>query len=156
MNVKYLEVYSINYDFQPMMSYTAKMLWAQLKFPPPDTLKVGSFVSLVSTNRDLTIPTQRLQVYDIIGTRVLLTTNRGLTSEMEDVKQFVPSLQRTKTGRWHPWHHDEQWGYATRDHRLLVAPKADAPPGFEHTFTAADRYTTWDYGRGEPIAYLVI
>jgi hypothetical protein len=131
-----VEIYSINYDFLQTIPYAQKVLWVQLKYQAPPSLRIGDFVRIVSADRHFTPPSEDLKVIDVVGTRVALTSRITDISTCEIPTQFGPG--RKRVGRWHPWSHSWHFGYATRD--MSAQPYADRG---------------WMFGNGDPISYLV-
>ena len=132
-----VEIYSINYDFLQTIPYSQKVLWVQLRYPAPASLRIGDKVHIVSTDSYFNPPSDMLRVVDIVGTRVSLTSN---TRDVYACNPPCPFGDGTKrVGRWHPWSHSYgTWGYQTRD-------VSDFPYA----------YRQWTYGNGVPISYLV-
>jgi hypothetical protein len=142
-----LEVYSVNYDFMPTIINSAKTLWVDLKFPPTDSgLKIGTNVRLVSSNPNLKVPDDIIQVLDIVGTRVVLTTvNRNVKTSYESVPKYTPTMNINlgpSKEAWHPTKHSQgTWGYSTRKYN------------WNHTINNPN--TNWLFGQGDPIAFLL-
>lgn len=126
-------VYSLNYDFLPAYAYGVKCLWADLRWPAPENLKIGQVVTFVSSCKDLVIPRDVVfRIKDIVGSRIVL----DCTDPYEAIKMltyFIPKDDIPKS--WVPLDHGPQWGYATRD-------LANQNP-------AANR--NWTYGNGKSV-----
>lgn len=130
-------IYSINYDFMPTIPYSQKVLWVQLRYPAPPSLRVGNMVQIISTDQNFTPPSDILQVIDIIGTRVALSSRYDNICSPAPCPPFSPG--RKREGSWHPWSHSYgTWGYETRD-------VSDSPYA----------YRSWLYGNGRSVSYLV-
>lgn len=133
------------YDFIPTSHQARKVFWIQLRNPPPHSLKFGTLVNLESLDKNLGLPSQSLQVVDIIGTRVVLEPmivdgqqNEGPT--YNTVKAFIPGNQKLKIGgslnnKWHPLKHGEHWAYTLKDWTDTL-----------HTAR------NWTFGSGEAVA----
>ena len=87
-------IYSINYDFSPMVPYAKKSLWIQTKFPV-STFRIGMATRIVSTDPNFVPPKVPLRLVDVVGTRVVL-------------ESLDPRM-------WSSLSHGEHWGYQTRD-----------------------------------------
>lgn len=123
------DVFSVNYDFSPMIPYAAQNLWIQLRWPM--SLPIGTRVRLVSIDPNFTPPPKDLRVVDVIGTRVCLeTADRSALSRGYGTS--VGMKHAPEGGALSPW------GYQTRNVSSVGHP---------------DR--NWTYGNGRPIAYLV-
>ena len=78
MTTRFLEIYSINYDYIPSQLESPKMLWVTLKYPPPKDFKVDTIVRLhlkpgvgIHTS-SISELNSTFSVNDIIGLRVML------------------------------------------------------------------------------------
>jgi len=132
-----VKVYSLNYDFLPCIAYGEKCLWADLRWPVPENLKIGRQVILSSSSKYLVIPkTGNFRVKDIVGTRVVLDCEDD-SAAVSVLTYFVPKDDIPKA--WVPLDHGPQWGYATRD-------LANSNP-------AANR--NWTYGNGESVLHMI-
>jgi len=136
-NFRSIPIYSINYDFNPTIPYSQKVLWTQLKYPSPTSLRIGSTVKIISSDPNFVPPPVILKVIDVVGTRVALETcERNTYTPSSCIKPFVRGPPRDQP--WYSWDHAPHWGYATRD--VSACPYADR---------------NWVYGNGGPVAYLV-
>lgn len=106
------DVYSINYDFIPNYNGQAKCLWIDLRYPP-ENLKIGQHILLKSMNRNFVPPPENLIVKDIVGTKIVLTTDLIPRPSEHQLKLFLPKNDVT---HWIPLDHGPQWGYSTRNH----------------------------------------
>jgi hypothetical protein len=132
-----LSVYSINYDFMPTLHNKPTSLWIDLKFPASDSsLQIGDRIILASKDPNFVPPPGKLKVIDIIGTRVILTSDVPLKSS-RPVHAFRAKNDYPENV-WSPLDHGGHWGNATRDMKAL--------PGTDRN---------WTYGEGEPIAILI-
>jgi hypothetical protein len=135
-----IPIFSINYDFVPSSTYREKMLWVVTDFVPQD-LKVGQFVRLVSDNGHLQFPHEYLQIEDIEGKRIVLSSKlvpRRIIRAGGNLRYYTTlSEGKGLSTQWNPLSHGGQWGYATRDWDNL--------PGI---------YRNWQYGYGRAIATL--
>lgn len=127
------KVYSLNYDFVPTIAYADRCFWADLKWPAPESLQVGTVIKFTSETPDLVMPRGKFHVTDIIGSRIVITATVPMDST-NLIKYFRQKLDR-KT--WSPLDHGpaQGWGNATRN-------MADPNP-------TADR--NWTYGTGDPV-----
>jgi hypothetical protein len=148
------EVNSVYYDFLPMTQAARKSFWVQTKFPP-EGLEIGMPVTLKSRDPDLRFPQEQFIVVDVVGIRIVLQPaeqifnpsalnpfaltafraeqNKGSNFAARDVAPFS-STQET----WFPWNRDWHFGHSTKYH---VHYRAKPRPWF-------------DFGSGEPVAYL--
>jgi len=135
--VNRVEIFSINYDFLQSVPFSQKVLWVQLRYPAPPSLRMGELVRIVSSDRDFNPPSEDLKVLDIIGTRVALTSRiSSIYTRCPPTPPFASGVPRND--RWHPWDHGWHFGNATRD-------MSDQPYS----------YRQWLYGNGQSISYLV-
>lgn len=130
-------IFSINYDFMQTVPYAKKVLWVQLRYSAPTSLRIGSMVNIISQDGHLNTPSDQLRVIDIVGTRIALDTQSSFSkTNRYPEPPFSPGVE--KRG-WLPETHSRgTWGYATRD-------LSDQPYS----------YRTWTYGNGDPVSYLV-
>lgn len=132
-------VYSLNYDFVPTIAYGDKCFWADLKWPAPESLKIGSPVRFVSFSEHLILPGPQslFKITDIVGSRVVIAaTIPGDSAKM--LTYFKQKMDRPDRA-WSPLDHGANWGYATRN-------LADPNP-------AADR--NWTYGNGDSVLTMI-
>jgi hypothetical protein len=136
------DVQAIYYDFLPTLHSAKKVLWVQLRTPPPSSLKIGTIVKLTALDRNLGLPSQSLQVTDVIGTRVVLShpSSRLQTipqPRYDQVIPFVAGNQKLQLG-WNPLDHDDHWAYALKDWAETVR-----------------KARNWTYGSGVSVAHIV-
>lgn len=141
MEKRYLPIYSINYDFLPSSTYRDKTLWIVTDEVPPN-LDIGQFVKLVSVNSNLIFPKSILQVEDIEGKRIILssklvpkriiTSGGNLRFYNSPPQAFLP--QPSSSNMLNTLN---AWGHVTRDYTYL--------PG---------QYRGWQYGYGDVVGYL--
>jgi len=146
-----IPIYSINYDFIPNSIQGEKVLWVTSQFPPQH-LKVGMYVRIEPLSTDFVVPRTTLQVEDIIGARIVLSTKPVPLDDMLNYasygivrytggnprpRSYIRSVDHKSD--WSPLDHGGQWGYATRNHD-------GAPIG---------TYRNWNYGSGHPVGLLV-
>lgn len=136
----YMDVMSIQYDFMPTLHSARKMLWIQLRYPPPANFKNGINVKITSNDPNLKLPSQKFTVLDIVGTRVFLTIPNKFEENYAKLTKFVPKNQKDNDNKWHPQHHSDHWGYTLKDW-------VDAIYG-------SNRSRNWTYGSGVSIAYI--
>jgi hypothetical protein len=132
-----VKVYSLNYDFVPTYAYGVKCLWADLRWPAPENLKIGQKIFLSSSSKHLIIPgDSSFHIENIVGSRVILRF-KDPTATLAILTYFTPKNDSPK--EWSPLDHSPHWGYATRD-------LANKNP-------AADR--NWTYGNGESVLNMI-
>lgn len=107
-----IPIYSINYDFVPTIPNGYKCLFVELRFPPPPDLRIGEGVILHSDNPKFVPPPGKLNVLDIIGTRVVLTSDLPRLPTDNPLTLYKPKNDRKG---WRPIEHGYHWGYVTRD-----------------------------------------
>ncbi len=130
-------VYSLNYDFLPTVAYKDKCLWADLRWPAPDGLKIGNKIKFISLSRDLIPPIGNFRVSDIVGSRLVITDFPEVASS-NNIKYFEQKKD-LPINVWSPLDHNGHWGYATKD---LANPNP-----------AANR--NWTYGNGQTLMRIV-
>jgi len=102
MTDRFLEIFSINYDFVAPVISGEKSLFVTLRYPTRE-LRPGMRVALQSLSPEVVLP-RDFKIIDVIGTRVVLS------------KLHVPGLG----DKWTPLSHGGHWGYATRTGTLGV------------------------------------
>lgn len=143
-----VKVYSLNYDFVPTIAYGDKCLWADIRWPAPEDLRIGTKIDFISSSKDLVMPSATFKVYDIVGSRVIISCSdpKASTAMLTYFKakndryplpetRNASSLKASARNEWSPLDHGSLWGYATRD---LANPNP-----------AADR--NWTYGNGDSV-----
>lgn len=159
-------IYSVNYDFQPMIHDYPKSVWVDLKFPPPSSLKVGFPARIVSTDPSFTPPDQTFLVQDIVGTRVILSSHADEGEVYwRSIIPYHANRGREVDGRWHGWKASQDPSIDS-DQGASSFPTSIASRYGDYDFARASRwgYVTrgsegsdkgWLYGRGRPVGMLI-
>lgn len=131
-----INVYSINYDFVPSSTYRDKVLWIVTDYVPSD-LRIGQYVKLVSDIPEMGFPNTTLQIEDIEGKRIILSTKLVPKSVIR-AGGNLRYYGKQNAPKWTPLNRAPHWGNTTRDFTYL--------PG---------QYRNWQYGYGNAIGYLI-